>query len=444
MYNIYDLASNVREWTQEASGKSYRNVRGGYYLKSSNYTMSSITGISPTEEARIHGSRMTMYINNNNNTSSQVQIESVEVEESVSKIHCKVNLNDPLVSVAKTIYSISTDGTNWGDEVEVAGDEFDISGLEKDTVYYLKFKVIDENSNTTNEFIKEAKTLAQIVLQEGDIYVSKKYGTVENGYIFLKQNEEYLSEGYYIEYQIIDSDSDPNENDPWTKGNVIQNPPENKTVIARINNGTDIGSGYFSLDLTDMMEKYTIYYDTTSEYIDENGDKAYIPAGFYRSDNTELNTISSGLVIQDDKGNQFVWVPVKDKIYDGVTYVPESEPASKTDTINYRPMSAYQIGSNKYYESLMYWFYKGNYTRSDLTKYRIGTYGMEPVLVSSDTTGNDTWDIENLPDYVGGEDTSYKNYHDKLGFGSGEEFGKYMNEEYYNMFNSICKYGGYF
>ena len=54
--------------------------------------------------------------------------------------------------------------------------------------------------------------------------------------------------------------------------------------------------------------------------------------------------------------------------------------------------------------STLFRFYKGNYTRSDLTKFRIGTYGMEPVLVSSDTTGNDTWDIENLPDYVGGED----------------------------------------
>lgn len=444
MYNIYDLASNVREWTQEAKGKSNRDVRGGYYLKSANYTMSTVTGILPTEEARIHGSRMTMYINNNNNTSSQVQIESVDTKGSVSKIHCKVNLSDPLVSVVKTIYSISKDGTNWENEVEVNSDEFDILGLEKDTVYYLKFKVIDENNNTTNEFIKETKTLAQIVLQDGDIYVSKKYGTIENGYIFLKQNEEYLSEGYYIEYQIIDSNSELNENDPWTKGNVIKNPQEDKTVIARINNGTDICSGYFSLDLKDMMEKYTIYYDTTSEYTDENGDKAYIPAGFYRSDNRELNTISSGLVIQDDKGNQFVWVPVKDKIYDGVTYVPVTEPASKTDTINYRPMSAYQIGNNKYYESLMYWFYKGNYTRSDLTRYRIGTYGMEPVLVSSDTSGNDTWDIENLPDYMGGEDTAYKNYHDELGFGSGEEFGKYMNEEYYNMVNSICKYGGYY
>lgn len=444
MYNIYDLASNIREWTQEASGSSYRNVRGGYFLKSSDYTMSTVTGIIPTEEARIHGSRMTMYINNNNKSSNQIQIETVEVKESVNKIHCKINLSDISVSVAKTIYSISTDGANWGDEAEVASGEFDISGLEKETVYYLKFKVTDENGNTSHEFIKEAKTLAQIVLQEGDIYVNKKYGTVENGYIFLKQNEEYLSEGYYIEYQIIDIDSDLNENDPWTKGNVIENPPENKKVIARINNGTDICSGYYTLNLTDIMEKYTIYYDTTSKYIDENGDEAYIPAGFYRSDNSELNTISSGLVIQDDKGNQFVWVPVKDKLYDGVTYVPESEAASKTDTINYRPMSAYQKGSNKYYESLMYWFYKGNYTRSDLTRYRIGTYGMEPVLVSSDTTGNDTWDIENLSDYVGGEDTAYKNYHDTLGFGTGEEFGKYMNEEYYNMVNSICKYGGYY
>ena len=32
MYNIYDLVSNVREWTQEASGKSYRNVCPFYFF----------------------------------------------------------------------------------------------------------------------------------------------------------------------------------------------------------------------------------------------------------------------------------------------------------------------------------------------------------------------------------------------------------------------------
>ena len=54
------------------------------------------------------------------------------------------------------------------------------------------------------------------------------------GIIFLKQKEDFLSEGYYIEYQIIDINSELNENDPWTKGNVIKNPSEDKKVIARL------------------------------------------------------------------------------------------------------------------------------------------------------------------------------------------------------------------
>ena len=444
IFNIYDLASNVREYTQEASGISYRNIRGGYYLKSSDYTMLSTTGVLPTEEARIYGSRMTMYINDDDNKSyDPAQIESVDTKESISKIHCTVNLNDNSVSIIKTIYSISTDGVNWGNEIEVSGGDFDILGLEKDTVYYIKIKIVDENENMSNEFIKETKTLQQITLEEGDIHVSKKYGTKEDGYIFLKLKEEYETEGYYIEYQIINSDAELNENDAWTKGNIIKNPEESKTLIARINNDTDIANGYFSLDLTDVMEKYTIFYDTTSEYIDINGDRAFIPAGFYRSEDSELNTISSGLVIQDDKGNQFVWVPVKDKLYDGITYIPENEAAAKTDTINYRPMFAYQKGSNKYYESLMYWFYQGNYTRSDLKTLRIGNQGMEPVLISTNESGNDTWDIENLESYPG-QDTTYKFYGEELGFNLSEEFGKYMNEEFYNMANSICKYGGYY
>lgn len=46
------------------------------------------------------------------------------------------------------------------------------------------------------------------------------------------------------------------------------------------------------------------------EYIDSNGDKAIIPAGFAVSQVEGENTITEGLVVIDKKGNEYVWIPV--------------------------------------------------------------------------------------------------------------------------------------
>ena len=44
------------------------------------------------------------------------------------------------------------------------------------------------------------------------------------------------------------------------------------------------------------------------EYVDKNGAKAIIPKGFKLLDIED--EVSKGIVIEDDKGNQFVWIPV--------------------------------------------------------------------------------------------------------------------------------------
>ena len=46
------------------------------------------------------------------------------------------------------------------------------------------------------------------------------------------------------------------------------------------------------------------------EYIDTNGDKAIIPAGFAVINVKDENVIENGLVITDKNGNEFVWIPV--------------------------------------------------------------------------------------------------------------------------------------
>ena len=68
-------------------------------------------------------------------------------------------------------------------------------------------------------------------------------------------------------------------------------------------------------------EKFSQTYTETTSYTDVNGDTAYIPAGFQVGITNGINQVRNGLVIQDEKGNQFVWVPVDDindfKRYEG-------------------------------------------------------------------------------------------------------------------------------
>ncbi len=47
-----------------------------------------------------------------------------------------------------------------------------------------------------------------------------------------------------------------------------------------------------------------------NNYIDTYGNKATIPEGFKVSENPIEDDINEGLVIEDDKGNEFVWIPV--------------------------------------------------------------------------------------------------------------------------------------
>lgn len=48
-------------------------------------------------------------------------------------------------------------------------------------------------------------------------------------------------------------------------------------------------------------------------YTDENDDTATIPAGFAVSQVEGENTIADGLVVIDQNGNEFVWIPVNDE-----------------------------------------------------------------------------------------------------------------------------------
>ena len=281
--------------------------------------------------------------------------------------------------------------------------------------------------------------VSDIELKNSDVSI-KTYGIDGQGVAILSLKEEYKSLGGYLQYVVVAEGDTLDENAIWKQSDKITGLKESDTIYVRMTDGVKQANGIVAINLNSLFEKYTDEYTKdVTEYTDANGDTAYIPEGFKVGNSSTINTIDNGLVIEDKNGNQFVWVPVKDVVYDETTEIPTSESSAKNDTTFYRPMARYQAGSKRYYEGMYYTFV--DETSYANLNYRLGQANYsEPRLVTN--YGQYTWNIEgvNLPTIT--RDLYYAT--STLGFASGEEFGKYMNEEYTNMINSVKKYGGFY
>ena len=76
-----------------------------------------------------------------------------------------------------------------------------------------------------------------------------------------------------------------------------------------INNSNNVI--YIIVDENIWSETYTV----TKEYIDDRGDGVYIPEGFKVSMSPTMNKLDTGLVIQDENGNEWVWIEVPEEIF---------------------------------------------------------------------------------------------------------------------------------
>ena len=177
----------------------------------------------------------------------------------------------------------------------------------------------------------------------------------------------------------------------------------------------------------------------------------YIPKGFKVGTSSLNKTIEGGLVIEDEDGNQFIWVPVKHAIYDSEDgTIPNNATNAAKNSSSYKPMAKYQKGYSKtsekqYFEGIMYtqWgpslLYK-SYAMKAADDYAVGarTY-REPSLITGSSL-NYSWLYKSGTDYDGSS-TYYK---DELGFNSANEFGEYLNNEYTNMVLSVKEHGGFY
>ena len=155
-------------------------------------------------------------------------------------------------------------------------------------------------------------------------------------------------------------------------------------------------------------EKWSLKYDKNGEYKDKNGDVATVPAGFQVSETLGMNTIQEGLVIQDEEGNQFVWIPVDDI----------NDIAKETSNEN----------GNTNYEGKLYDFKSTSAKEKD--GYGVGTESnREPDIISDDNNGDNLYIINNL---LG---TTYLN---------SSELKNTLQEDYNTIIKSISTYHGFY
>lgn len=452
--NIYDLVSNVQEWTQEGYSASGRIVRGSFFDKTKfNNITSRRTDVKPVEFGPAISSRLALYISDSeDNTAPEIKINSVEAGN--NSITVKVSAKDIGSGIAKYHYSISADNKTWKTETSY-GSEYTYTGLAQNSTYYIRVQAEDNSGNMSIALTEEVVTEG-VSLEEGAIYVISVTGAANgNGVVNLGIRKDYADDNYKIQYQVvlgqnaIDAGKTADEGNgiytqitedgTWVTGDIVEGLYENDIIYARLSDGTNI-TPYMAVNVIGL-ETFSNIYSETQKYTDVNGDIAYIPAGFSVGTSKYINTVENGLVIQDELGNQFVWVPVESALANGTTY-----PTSASSTSTYKPMAIYQNNSKEYYQSLFYAYSTSAKTVSYVnTSYQLGKSGhREPSLATGAADGY-TWDMESLPNISGitndGNPTYFKNY---LKFSSVTEYGKYKNEEYKNMIDSIEHYKGFY
>jgi len=85
-----------------------------------------------------------------------------------------------------------------------------------------------------------------------------------------------------------------------------------------------------------IEKKWSAAYDIEAQYKDRNGEIAVIPKGFKVSKTKGESEIDSGLVIQDENENSYVWIPVPKSIYTNTEYAQNNNGSTVNSDTDYR------------------------------------------------------------------------------------------------------------
>lgn len=460
--NIYDLNSNVYEWTQETTEISGRIYRGGSYDSSISSNASIRRSTVPTDSGPALGSRIGMYVKNANDvTGPATKITSTSATSNTITVSAEAV--DKESGVSKYYYYIKNESGEWELKAQLDSRNYTYTQLKQNTQYEIKVQAIDGAGNIGDEAIKTVQTEKLGNIAKSAIKRIQKYGANGTGVIQLELDETYKNSGYNIKYQVKNQGETADLNGTWTKGEIINNLSNGQILYAVVSDEINTSSDYYK-ETVDGLEEYAYIdstgktyteeeakntkmpttYNTTIAYTDENEKTATIPAGFKVGTAQTVKNIDNGLVIQDKDGNEFVWIPVENVIE-----------TDKKTTSTEKAMARYQSGytensTKKYYEAILYDFSGTTSTKKSASNVLGTNANREPTLV---TNGADyTWNIlkgqakGNSYDLI---ETYYKYLYfgttsGVKAFNSYTEMGQYINQEYANMIQSVKNYNGFY
>ena len=471
--NIYDLGSNAYEWTVQANSYNYRVARGGGYNVIYADKMSTKKNFTPTESGPALGTRIALYIQSTSDTTNpSLRILSNSATSNSITVNCEAI--DVETGIKKYDYYISENGTNWELVKSGISNKHKFTQLKEHTTYYIKVQATDGAGNNSDNALVEITTETLGNVAASNIEVIQRLGTNDNGTIALGASSTYTDLGYHIEYQIANSVEDLTLNG-WINSDTVNGIQTGETIYATLFDGINRSADYFVYEVEDLEQfryidaegnTYTdaeaalpanankTSKDKTIKYTDEDGAEAYIPAGFKVGATELVNNINNGLVIQDGDGNQFVWVPVPDVIYEAGHTLPVNLTQAKNDSVLYRPMAIAQTNYPNNYEGIIYNFQNNsgkNYSFRNTSSTGIGKSNYrEPSLVTG--SADYTWNLtkENI---IGIAYDISDAYYKRMGFVAAAnvnafkdytEFGHYMNNEYTNMIQSVDTYKGFY
>ena len=154
-----------------------------------------------------------------------------------------------------------------------------------------------------------------------------------------KDDTQYASWEEQIDVAIIDAEN-KYRNPSWD--NVIEE-LKNKDIIddeSQVDKKTgSITTNEPSYVIEGKLDDYIEFEpgmiaDKNETYTDANGDTATIPEGFEILE--DASTVDDGLVIQDEEGNQFVWIPVETPVSDTEEDGTENKAMAIKNGDNYR------------------------------------------------------------------------------------------------------------
>ena len=155
--NIYDLNSNVYEWTQETTGISERIYRGGSYDSSISSNASTRRSTVPTDSGPALGSRIGMYVKNANDvTGPATKITSTSATSNTITVSAEAE--DKESGVSKYYYYIKNESGEWELKAQLDSRNYTYTQLKQNTQYEIKVQAIDGAGNIGDEAIKTVQT----------------------------------------------------------------------------------------------------------------------------------------------------------------------------------------------------------------------------------------------------------------------------------------------